>query len=151
MKSKSVKDPTYLYLDLIIDSDRYKTSEEDPEDSWSRGNTTTYWSVEGIRLRLDRYSTNVDFPVERGDKVYVVYAVYSRGDSFGYDSDGGLKVISFHKNLEVAKKNRDAAEASTSSDLVIEFDSGKVVTVYAPWHGHFESLSYVKVEEFMVQ
>jgi len=147
-----------MYLELLTSSYSEDTSEADPEDSWSRASTSTSWDVRGIRAHeKDGYGIlKADFPVEIGDEVHVVYAVYSTGDSFGHDDGAYLEVLSFHKDLEVAKRNEASVNHGHRNNderyvMTIEFDSGAKVERYCPWDGYFESLDYVRVESFRVE
>jgi hypothetical protein len=144
-----------MFLTLDATSYSYCTREADPEDNWDRGNSGTDWTIGGISLgaRDSERSLPADFDVQVGDKVFVVYAVYSTGDTFGHDEGAYLEVLSFHKNREIAERNLAAAEGRTRRDrsqLVLEFDSGGKVERYCPWDGYFESLDYARLEEHVV-
>lgn len=144
-------------LELVASSYCYTTREADPNDSWGRDSTARDWTVEGVRLvEADGQKVlGADFPVEVGDNVHVVYAVYSTGDTFGSDEGAYLEFISAHKNYEVAQRNLREVEKGKhereSYSMVIEFDSGAKVSRHCPWDGYFESLDYVRLETFTVQ
>jgi hypothetical protein len=145
---------------LTLDVRGYKedTSEADPDDQWSVADTSTSWDVRGIKLSDKdggEHSIRADFPVKSGDYVYVVYAVYSTGDSFHNARGEYFELISMHRNQTVATRNRESVNRARPNDegrhsMTIEFDSGGKVTRYCPWDGYFESLDYVTIEAFMV-
>lgn len=146
--------PKYLRLD--VSSRRVVTRERDPDDEWSGEDTSTSWTVEGITL-LDKDEYNAlpaDFPVEVGDTVYVVYAVYSTGDSFSHDENGEFETVCFFKTREKAHAAARAVSQRTAGEsyqMTFETESGAKISRYCPWDGYFERLSYVEVESFEVE
>lgn len=148
------------YLHLETESWTEVTREADPEDSWGADDTSTSWSIKGISLSDSdsQHALPADFAVEVGDTVYVVYAIYSTGDTFHRADGEYLEVLSFHKNRETAYKNeaslngrRDRGSAGNDFQMTIEFDNGKKVQRHCPWDGYFESLDSVSVDSFVVQ
>lgn len=154
-RKQAVNAPTvYLHLDTSSYTDVIR--EADPEDSWDASDTSTSWTANGIHLseKDGHHALPADFPIVVGDTVFVVYAVYSTGDSFHRGDGAYLEVISFHKNGTLAHKNAANVKARLGNDdkyaMTIEFDNGKKVTRHCPWDGYFESLDYVQVDSFTV-
>lgn len=147
--------PPVKYLHLECRGYTEVTREADPDDSWGADDTSTSWSVDGVSLsdKDGQHALPADFPVEVGDTVYVVYAVYSTGDSFHRADGEYLEVLSFHKNSAIAYKNKESADGPRKDrhEMTIEFDNGKKIKRYCPWDGYFESLNYVSVESCTVQ
>lgn len=156
-KTAVVQEEPQLFLDLVTSSYGHETSEVDPTDEWSRASTETSWTVHGIRLqdKAGYESLRADFPVQVGDAVHVLYAVYSTGDSFGHDEGASFEFLSVHKNYDVAVRNLRAVEGRTRTNgnysMTLEFDSGAKVERHCPWDGYFESLDYVRLETMIVQ
>lgn len=154
-QAKTDAPPVYLHLDTHSYTD--VTREADPDDEWGADDTSTLWTVNGITMSdKDGYKAlPADFPVEVGDTVYVVYAVYSTGDTFHRADGEYLEVLSFHKNSMVAYRNKASAEGRRTAEeqytMTIEFDNGKKVQRNCPWDGYFESLDHVNVESFIVK
>jgi hypothetical protein len=141
------------YLHLNVSKFTWETRQADPYVRYDRADTVTQWDVHGISLsdKDGEYALPVDFPVQVGDKVYVVYAIYSSGDTFHRDVSSNFEVISFHKNYDIAMKNQEALqELHKNAQMQIEYDSGAVVKRYCPWDGYFESLDNVIVEVYTV-
>jgi hypothetical protein len=94
---------------------REDTSTPDPEDEWDRANTHTDHSVEGIKV-VDDNSFDVigAFEIDPANPgvVYLVYAIYSTGDSFGHDSGYGIEFISVFKTQDKADKCAEQIEAN---------------------------------------
>ncbi len=154
-KNKPAPAPT-VYLHLEASGYTEVTREADPDDEWGANDTSTTWSVDGITLhdRDGHRALPADFPVEAGDRVYVVYAVYSTGDTFHRADGEYLEVISFHKSEVTAARNVAALNVRRGRDsdfkMVVEYDSGAKVERHCPWDGYFESLDYVTCSAFTV-
>lgn len=65
-----------------------------------------------------------------GQSVLVVVAVWSTGDSFGYDTDYYAKIVNISETKEESDEHLSKAEAHND----------KYSLLY-PWGGYFESLS----------
>jgi hypothetical protein len=159
-KRKQTDAAPVKYLHLECRGYTEVTREADPEDSWGADDTSTSWSVDGVSLsdKDGQHALPADFPVEAGDTVYVLYAVYSTGDTFHRADGEYLEVISFHKNGTIAHKNcahlssrKNRGSAGNDFQMTIEYDSGAKVQRHCPWDGYFESLDYVRVESFIVK
>lgn len=156
---KATTTVTSVTTDLYVEYDTrtVRSRDRDPNDSWDRGNTHSEHTLKHIRIAKDGNYPCITYPglVKPGEKVYLVYAVYSTGDSFGHDTDRCLELISVHKDIDIARFNYQKVKTSIAHDynytLEISQDNGQVVPVSCPWLGYFESLSLVKVAGFTVR
>jgi hypothetical protein len=126
------------HLKFEMDVDTWVTREGDPDDRWDRASTDGSVTAASCRLtQKDEYnSLPVDGEVNTGDKIWLVWAQYSTGDSFG--SDGG--------QYELCKACKTEVEA------LAEVDRLQGITDYSvPWNGNFENLDFIKAEEMVVQ
>jgi hypothetical protein len=154
---------------IELESEYENTGGRVDDDEWSRDSSRTTNNL-GEVTALDAkeslaYSLkNGDFPncdlvvgaeVEPGDIVYIVWAEYTTGDSFGTDY-GQYELIAAFVDEEKAKKCAKACkdfeenQNSTYLDsdrysLKVELDNGQTYTVHVPWTGYFESLERVHV------
>lgn len=147
-------------------------------DKWDRDDTYCDWQIaDYIELHEDSKSwsrevdLSVPFEVTSGIKYYLLYGVYSTGDSFGHDENSGIEFCGLFTDKHVAEQNDtrlrvhyDWAKYSgyrigkrqpnapkyadgqwtvklLSDDGMSEFMCG------VPWTGYFESLSYTEVKE----
>lgn len=152
---------TKLYIDHT--SYTMETSIPDPDDSWDRANTLTEHSVDGIRLDSNYgYGNYCYYPgeVKKGDKIYLLYAVWSTGDSFGHDVGYSIDFISVHKNIDIANSNANVLENieedinsswETKWNGKLMLDNGDEYKYHIGWLGYFESLDYIRVKEFIVK
>jgi hypothetical protein len=137
------------------------SSRESSNDGWDRGDTYTQWTVNGLRLTNREYGdVTADFEVQAGDTVYLVYAIYSTGDSFGHDTNANIEFITVHKDRAIAEANERALNGKTTYlvkggnydwNVNLQTDTGIVFPYHVPWLGYFESLTGVYVESFTVQ
>ena len=126
------------YLKFDVDVDTYVTREADPDDEWSNDSTDGTVTVNSCTLvNEDGYNVlGTDFEVSKGQSIFLVWAQYGTGDSFG--SYGG--------KYELCKICNNAEDAR------IEAERLENVTDYSfPWTGYFEWLNGVYYEEFEVK
>ena len=136
------------------------TSEADPEDSWDRPNTSTDHNIVGFNAASEDqekyYDLVVPFDPNHGENYYVLYCVYSTGDSFGHDEGRGIEYIGFYKKdqLHIANENRGRIENHSRNgkndeySIMLRDPSGtKVFEQSTPWTGYFESLDYCDIKE----
>lgn len=127
-----------------------------------RGTTTTTWEVRGLKLLEDnnqRYSRNIreivdiNWKPEKGKIYHLLYAVYSVGDSFGYDDGRCFEVIGLYQNREVAEDNKkrlqaddDGSRCSDYTPILLKMEGTEKAHPYSrPWAGYFERLNYLEV------
>jgi len=121
---------TYIKFDVQVET--YSIGGYDPEDSWSRDSTEGSCYVTGATIvEKDGYDTlGVEEEISQGDTIYLVWAEYTTGDSFG--RDGG--------NYELLEVFTDK---QTACDRVTHWEN---ITGYSvPWNGYFECLDGVNV------
>jgi hypothetical protein len=145
---------TGLYLDYS--GNEYVTREGDRNDQWDRDDTCTDWTFNSLHLSDDenRYAhCYIDGEAKVGDTLYIVYAVYSTGDSFGHDDRASVEVFTAHRVKEVAEFNYRLLEASRhgGGSVSLALDDGKFLNTYLPWSGYFESLDDVYMTEFEIE
>jgi hypothetical protein len=143
------------------------------EPEWDRDDTYTSWTVDGVSLSKntgwEQEEVPVDFGVEKGDTVYLLYAIYSTGDSFGRDDCANLEnilIFKDHEKAEAAKKairnhydrcNRwydgddKIEDFNQQFSLMLKTETGLEYELHVPWTGYFESLDRVEVEPFVVE
>lgn len=119
--------------------------------SESYSNSFEYVSLEKDEFGVDKVP--VDFEVSEGDIVYIVWAEWSSGDSFGRSDSGQSEVVHIFKDadlafecLEILKKNQSKHDPYLGREVSFKTDSGKEINYYRPWFGYFESLSGIHLE-----
>lgn len=126
---------TYIKFDVQVET--YNIGGYDPEDSWSRDSTEGSCYVTGATIvEKDGYDTlGVEEDISRGDTIYLVWAEYTTGDSFG--SDGGN-----YELLEVFIDKQMAWDRVSYWENISDYS--------VPWNGYFEYLDGVRVSALEV-
>lgn len=158
-------------IGLKVDYDEYReiTRECDPDDRWSGEDSDSSWSVNSVSI-VEKYpDVTACFPVKPGDNVFILYVVYSTGDSFSRNKDGMLVFIDVFLSRAKAdaaakaiqqhaawctntrgygltpKQAKELQKKYTDAYSVnIVRENGSTLKVHASWNGYFESLSYVE-------
>lgn len=93
--------------------------------------------------------------VKTGETCFVVWAVWSNGDSFGTAYNGSVEPLALFKTYDEARGFRlELEKACNNSDeygFLLKFDYlGFEYSVYALWKGYFESLSGYEIDEIVM-
>jgi len=122
-------EPKNFYAHVDFKASTYATNEADPDDAWSRESTSTDWEMpdDYTVLSADRYGAiPLTFMPEEGKDYFMVYYIWSTGDSFGNDESSNCEIHGIYKTEEEAKAE--------------EKKLGEVTDHSVPWNGEFESL-----------
>lgn len=141
------------YLEVEHDHFQDVSEPPDPNDSWSRGTTISIHTVNGLKKvnEKDFFDLIIDEKVRKGTGLYVVYGIYTTGDSFGTDVDGRIEFFSVHRKEEVALRNADILRKASGNNVKLRIDSGEIFETYIPWNGYFERLTEVVCKKLKVK
>lgn len=130
------------------------------EDDWSRDSTYTEWYIDKVvryevasKSKLNILDT---INTKHKGKCYLVYAIYSTGDSFGTDESANLELIWVFNDKNLAEKAKEEIVTNYESykgdrlPCYIEIDKGEVHLFNTPWIGYFENLETVEIIEFAI-
>lgn len=122
----------------------------EPYGDWYEETNNDIQGLEIVKGK-NRYNDVVaDFEVKDGDELFLVYAEYSSGDSFGH-STGNLEFIAVYKTEQKAWDAYNVIDNGGSTDLVFILESGLEYKLgYAPWDGYFENLQHFNVVKLKV-
>jgi hypothetical protein len=167
----------------VVDEARlYVTEPGDPDDRWDRDNTATEHYIRGIRVvgEKDYYDLQTAFDIDPKRPYFLMYAIYSTGDSFGHD-EGRIEYVGLFEELEFAHENvarirrhneiyqqlndrwyRSSKQMSKEQLKKLEksfepytvrlvTEDGQEYDVHVPWHGYFERLIDVEVEPVLAR
>ena len=129
------------------------------DDEWSRDSYDTAHDIAGFKCAAESenkyYDLTVPYYPEDDTAYYVLYAVWTTGDSFGTDPGRGIEFIGFYKEdqLDVANENMRKIESddfnSKSESFSIKLKTPDGTQTYdqsCGWKGYFESLDYVQID-----
>ena len=157
MKPKEFKERLInkLYsIEIIDDTYSYNTSEADPNDSWSRASTAKEHNILGFNVFSNEEYSDISVPYDpdKNTDYYLLYVIYSTGDSFGHDSGSGVEYIGLYTEdeLSIAEENKRRIEEHNRTKkgklkLIIPNNSTEF-DIYVPWHGYFESLDDIEIK-----
>ena len=129
-------------------------AEHDFGDEFSGEDTHTTHDIESVYVsnEKDYYDLNVPFDVVEGKQYYLLYGLYSTGDSFNHDS-GRLQFVDLYQTIEMADANKKILEdhnkiTGTKDDYTAQLlmDDGTIYPFNVPWKGYFESLESLVIE-----
>ena len=138
--------------------------EDVPYGSWEKSHSHSVGSTAIIRATARYGGVPVDFEPKVGKTVYLVYMIWSSGDSFGRDDQGSSEQL-IYRTREDAEKARAVlleplpkVETQQSWDEHVASHTVKVPlpsgngeqTFCRPWFGHFESLDSIDIHELTV-
>lgn len=138
---------------MVEYEERCTHNEREPEQygSWSEQYSS---SITGVRVVGDderrSYHSEVFTVPEGTDKVYVVYMIYSTGDSFGR-SEGNIDIIHCTASEDAAHALADKI-TKNADEYSIEFvdDFDRPIKISNRGAGYFESIDYISVECYSI-
>lgn len=113
------------------------TRPHDPEDRWSGEDTCSDWIIpDSFKLGKNQYkAVPLTFNPVRGQDYFIVYYIWSTGDSFGHSERYGCEVHGVYQTFDEAEAERERLS--------------KVSNYSVPWNGYFESLDTLEVKKVM--
>lgn len=153
-------DATKLYIDY--ESYTTVTNRADPDDEWGADDTSTDHYVNGLSLTRKNSHEYCYYPgeVNKGDTLYLIYAIWSTGDSFHHDTRGCIDFVAVYKDKATANlvahvlenhKHEDDRHGKYNWTANIMLDNGEEFKYHVGWLGYFENLDEIYVEEYTVR
>lgn len=132
----------------------------DPDNEWARPDTITTHDIKGI-VRTPNGELISELNLKEGDKAYLVYVLYSTGNSFGRDYSKYLSPIHLFDSVEKAaecikdilehySQNDENGPNSINYNCPFTGNDGRAVSVCASWIGYFEEIVDVDYKEVEV-
>ena len=128
-------------------------SEREPEQwgSWSESYDSSV--TDAYQIGDDErapYGSETFVVPDGASEVFVVYMIYSTGDSFGH-ADGKIDIIHCIASEEAADKlAKYITENPGEYSIKFTDDFDREISLYNPGAGYFERINYVSVEKFSV-
>lgn len=137
---------------VAVEYDQYCDEDYHSGEQYGEWRTSFSSSVTGVRVLGEKenagYTSEVFILPDDTTTAYVVYMIYSSGDSFG-NSNGNIDIIhctsSSEKAHELAKKITENSEEFTIK-FIDDFD--REISIHNNGAGYFEHIDYVEVLSF---
>ena len=137
---------------ILLDNQYTDTTRHaDPDEMWDADSTSTSHDVYSFEVVGDKHYHDlmVGFDCEYDRDYYLLYALYSSGDSFS-NHEGNIEYIGMFEDAELAIKNEkiinDQYRSNKDNYTYNLFDdAGTKYKLCAPWCGYFECLDDVDV------
>lgn len=142
------------------------SSHREPEEygSWSSEYQNKFNSV-SLSDKSSYRSTSAFKDAKIGDVVFVVWAEYSTGDSFGHAASGSIDIIDVFSDVKLAnalknqlktegvikdKYGREKRPDWQNSSIKYKNQDGIEITYNRSWLGYFESLDEIHISTALV-
>lgn len=136
---------------FYVKYDRYEyiTRECDPEDQWDRDDTAAEITVTGVVISKGNEYFDVALPqdYDPSKPLYLLWADYDTGDSFGRDGNR-FEAVDLFQDRDMADAAKSELERSESEGYTR--DDGTYIKYYKCWDGYFEYLNDLHVEPVTV-
>jgi hypothetical protein len=145
---------------IKVDCSSYTTTirEGDSADPYDGDDTSTDHTINGIHLvDDDGYRViSVNFEPIKGQTYFLLYAIYSTGDSFSRHDGQELELIGIYDDKNVAIENEQIlrnidTENYNVTPVELHTEGLGVHKYVAPWAGYFESLDALEVQGFTLE
>ena len=135
----------YISEESFTENSEYS---EERYGSWSRDD---HYSITCASATKKLFSTEFELDVSVGDVVFVVYVVYSSGDSFG-TSTGNGDIVCVYKDAEKAVEcMRTVEKCQNSYSITLLNNDDEPFTYGNPAAGYFESLTSCEIQTLVVE
>jgi hypothetical protein len=150
-----------VYVEIDYDSYTDTTREGDPEAEYDGDDTETSTTVNGVRHVKESgfWDLIVNYPLDRSKNYYLLYVVYSTGDSYNHD-EGKVVFIDLYEDVKVAdeaakilEKTYDITEYNYKFPKHVDIPDSKggINHLYAgPWIGYFSQFTEAVVKKVEV-
>ncbi len=156
MKAKKIIETGPWNVSIIDRTNYYHNGDgEDSDEPYSyRGTDVTEHHIDGFDLVPEKGYGDllVDFKPTYDKTYFLVYVIYSTGDSFSH-SEGKIQFIELCQKESFANKirgfilsDRDNPKREDKFSLPLVTESGKNYTLHMGWKGYFERLTSVEVQ-----
>ncbi len=134
---------------VLQDSYSYVTRPADPNDEWDRDDTAANLLVSGVRIADRYFDTALPSEYDPSKPLYLVWADYDTGDSFGSYCNK-FEAIDLFQDEQRANKAMNDLHKGSGYTRIYTRDDGRKIEYHCPWEGYFESLNCIHVQEVKV-
>lgn len=140
---------------LVLDEKHYCTDSHHSNERYG-----SWWADHDFTAPTEAYSIPkssyrafgyVGPELTPGDVLYVLYVLYSSGDSFGNSNRGNYEVLCINKDPSKAAQNLNVVRKVKNPESVqLQLDNGETQSLYCGgWTGYFESVDELELVEVL--
>ena len=149
-----------------------------PDDRWDGDDTWVDHAIDSISVVETYGDLEVGFDINRDQIYYLLYAIYSTGDSFS-SREGEIEYVGLYQDEDVANENLKRIERHhdthekinrrsyhlterqkkeikrlsknfSEHTIMLVTEDEVEYQIHVPWHGYFERLTEVTVKRVLV-
>lgn len=136
------------FFKVIVDIREYYTREPE-EDEWDNGETAADISIQGVEFAERYFDLALPTEYDASKPLFILYANYDTGDSFGRQCNKFEAVDIFQDRARAEAAQRALTDSPEGNASYVR-DNGTTIQYSCPWHGYFECLNYLEVEEVRI-
>ena len=143
--------PKLTKIEIIDDTDDELVREGDDREWGERACYRTNHYIRGFKVGKEYGDLDVAYEIDEDKNYYLLYVLYTTGDSFGYD-EGRIEFVGLYRTAEEADANVDRIEKHCSDNgnemFTVELisPSGTKYKCHTPWKGYFNSIDDIRVD-----
>lgn len=125
-------------LYAVVNFESYEDVIREGSGEWDNGETSRTWTIPNsfdVTKKFGYTSEPLSFTPVPGNDYFMVYAIWSTGDSFGVYGQAHCEAFGIFESYEEAAKKLFRLQNPTKKDS------------YRPWKGYFESLDKLDIQK----
>lgn len=135
-------------MKIVINNDQsYEVTRYATEDEWDADDTHTDNRIRSFSL-TDTYSDlSIGFIPEEDKTYYLLYAIYTTGDSF-HTSSGNIEFVDLFEDEELGWENYRILQNHKEGNgysAILKNQLGLKYSYHIPWIGYFENLESLEL------
>ena len=124
------------------------TRKPNEDDEWDRGDTCAHWDITHANTNPRNAISEIE--TNHTGKVYILYVIYSTGDSFGHDENNCFEPIWVFKDRDLMLKAKEIIEQNDTNPIDLDVGKDRPLSLSASWQGYFERLEDVNFIETFI-
>lgn len=132
-EAKALREKNKKYAIVTFQSWTVETRAPSFDDKWDAGDSSTNWTIPNIFSLSDElryHSEPISFEPVIGQHYFMVYVIWSTGDSFGHYENSDCECFGIYMTREDAEKRKKELENTENN---------------VPWNQYFNSLSSINI------